>query len=78
MRKTSVYLTEDEAEELRRLAAATGRSQADLIRGGIQHVLLAGGRGSRQFHSLGKGHGGGDSYQPWDAGDLYRSVMERE
>ncbi len=78
MRKTSVYLTDDEAEELRKVAVATGRSQADLIREGIQHVLLATGTRNRQFHSLGKEHGGGSAYQSWDVDDLYRSVMGRE
>lgn len=78
MRKTSVYLTDDEAEELRSVAIATGRSQADLIRDGIQRALLASGVRNRQFHSLAKGHGGGTPYRSWDADDLYRSVMGQE
>lgn len=73
-----MYLTDDEAEELRSAAIATGRSQADLIRDGIQHVLLASGVRNRQFHSLAKGHGGGAPYRSWDADDLYRSVMGHE
>ena len=39
MRKTSVYLTDEEAEGLRRVAMATGKSQAELIREGVRHVI---------------------------------------
>lgn len=35
MEKTTVYLTGDQKEALRRAARATGRSEADLIREGI-------------------------------------------
>jgi hypothetical protein len=75
MKKTSVYLTEEEADGLARLAAATGRSQADLIRDGIRRVLENDGNGARRFHSLGKGHGDGTPYAPWRSEDLYDSVM---
>ena len=78
MRKTSVYLTDEEAEGLRRMASATGRSQADLIRDGIRHVLGSASPSPRQFHSLGKGQGGGDPYAPWDPDDLYRKVMGQQ
>ena len=36
MRKTSVYLTDDEAEGLRQLAVREGRPQAELIREGVR------------------------------------------
>lgn len=78
MKKTSVYLTDEEAEGLRNVAASSGRSQADLIRAGIRQVLLASGVEGRQFRSLGKGHGGGKPYEQWDAGEVYRSVMGSE
>ncbi len=57
MRKTSVYLSEEEAEALRRTAAETGRSQSDLIREGIRRVT---GRRARRFRSLGMGEGTGE------------------
>lgn len=75
MRKTSVYLSDEEVEGLRRVAKATGRSQAELIREGIRHVLLA--DGVRRFHSMGKGHGGGRPYERWDENELHRAVMGR-
>src|SRR3989304_3434062 len=39
MRKTSVYLTDDEAEGLRRLAVREGPPQAELIREGVRKVI---------------------------------------
>jgi Arc/MetJ-type ribon-helix-helix transcriptional regulator len=74
VRKTSVYLSDDEADGLRRAAEATGRSQSELIRAGIQMVLQASGVGKRQFHSMGKGHGGGAPYAPWDSDEVYKAV----
>src|SRR6266851_9265392 len=38
MHKTTVYLNDEEVQALRQLAAATGRSQADLIREAIRHA----------------------------------------
>jgi hypothetical protein len=75
MKKTSVYLTQDEADGLSRLATVTGRSRADLIRDGIHRVLMGDEAATRRFHSLGKGHGDGTPYAPWQSDDLYRSVM---
>jgi Arc/MetJ-type ribon-helix-helix transcriptional regulator len=57
MRKTTVYLTEEEAEALRRTAAETGRSQSELIREGIRRVTA---RRRRRFRSLGAGEGTGE------------------
>lgn len=73
MIKTTVYLSEDEAAELRRVAAVTGKSQSELIREGVRHVVAQ--APERKFHSLGKGQGDGTPYQGWDADALYREVM---
>ena len=78
MKKTTVYLSNEEAEGLRRVAIATGRSQAELIRTGIRHVLSAEEATPCTFHSLGKGRGGGDAYFPWDADDLYGTIMGQQ
>ena len=71
MKKTSVYLTEEDAAGLRRLAVREGRTQAELIRDGIQRVLQESGEKPREFRSLGKGRGGGREYTPWDVNALY-------
>jgi len=76
MRKTTVYLTDEEAEGLRRLAASTGKSQAELIRGGVRHVLS--GTERRTVHSMGLGAGSGAPVGRWDAEDLYRKVIGLE
>ena len=78
MKKTSVYLSTDEAEGLRRVAAATGKAQAELIREGVRRVIANEEGAERRFRSLGKGHGGGRPYQPWDGDDLYNSVIGSE
>lgn len=70
VRKTSVYLTDDEAEALRAQSRATGRPQAELIREGIHAVL--GHRPEQTFHSLRTGHGGGAERPRWDADELLR------
>jgi hypothetical protein len=77
MHKTSVYLTSDEAELLRRAAARTGRSQAQLIREGLRLVTGEERPTPRVFHSLGKGRGGGAPYRTWDAEELHRAVTGR-
>ncbi len=58
MRRTIVYLTDEEAEQLRRLSASTGQSQTALIRAAISR-LVGGQAATRVFHSLGKGEGDG-------------------
>jgi len=68
VRKTSVYLTDEEAEGLRALAAASGRSQADLIREGIRRVLSR--KPRRVFHSMGIAASGGGEPRRWDAEEL--------
>jgi dienelactone hydrolase len=78
MRKTSVYLTDEEAEALQRAARVTGRSQAELIRDGIRYVVSAASTETRRFHSMGMGHGGGQAYESWNADSLYREVVHPE
>ena len=39
MRKTTLYLPDDLKRELERAAAATGRSEADIVREGIRLAL---------------------------------------
>jgi hypothetical protein len=78
MRKTSVYLTDEEADALQRASKATGRSQAELIREGVRYVTAAAGAETRKFHSMGRGHGGGEAYQPWNADALYQHVVHPE
>jgi ribbon-helix-helix CopG family protein len=74
MYKTSVYLTPEEIELLRRTAARTGRSRAQLIRDGVRLVTGEAEPPERAFRSLGQGHGSGAPYRRWDAEELYRSV----
>lgn len=78
MGKTSVYLTDDEAEGLRRAAAETGRCQADLLRDGLYWVLMAVEAEQRQFLSLGAGRGGGAPHAPWDPDEVYEAAFGRE
>ena len=75
MRKTSVYLTDDEAEGLRRLAIREGRPQAEFIRAGIRHVIDEAGTRPRAFRSLGAGRGGGAPYERWSSSDLHDKVL---
>lgn len=74
MRKTSVYLTNDEAEELRRVSIREGRPQAELIREGVRHVIAEAGVERRMFRSMAKGRGGGEPYRKWGA-NVYDKVM---
>jgi hypothetical protein len=69
MRKTTVYLNEDEAEALRQLAAATGVSQAELIRDAIRQTVAK--RPRRQFRSLGQGKGPGTQTPRWSPAQVY-------
>ncbi len=57
MRKTSVYLSEEEWESLRRAATESGRSQSELIREGVRRVTRT---GARRFRSMGMGEGTGE------------------
>ncbi|MGH8884685.1 MAG: ribbon-helix-helix domain-containing protein [Egibacteraceae bacterium] len=74
MRKTTVYLSDEEAAELRRVSAVTGKSQSELIREGVRRIC--GEAPKRAFHSMGKGRGpGGPTPVTWDADALYDEVM---
>ena len=81
MRKTSVYLTDDEAEGLRQLAAREGRPQAELIREGVRKVIGEAGDRPRRFRSLGigRGHGGAPAGEGragrWTSDELYDKAM---
>jgi Arc/MetJ-type ribon-helix-helix transcriptional regulator len=68
MRKTSVYLSDDEAEGLRALARATGRSQAELIREGVRRLLLKSPK--RIFHSMAQGASDGPTLARWGSDEL--------
>lgn len=72
MRKTSVYLADQEAEGLRRAALAQDRSQADLIRDGIRTIIEEADAQPREFRSMGRGRGGGRPSTRWSADELYQ------
>lgn len=59
MRKTTVYLTDEEVAALHRTAARTGRSKSELIREGVRRVTR--GDRDRRFRSMGSGEGTGES-----------------
>jgi hypothetical protein len=73
MHKTTVYLNDEEVAALRQLAAATGRSQAELIREAIRHAAAK--APPRRFRSLGKGEGTGASAPHWDPSALYDKLF---
>ena len=75
MRKTSVYLTEDEAEGLRRVAIREGRPQAELIREGVRRVIDELDAAPRTFRSLGLGRG--PAYEGWSADELRDKALGR-
>lgn len=70
--KTTVYIDDSQAERLGRLASASGRSQAELIREGVERVLSE--APARTFRSMGKGRSGGKRERRWDAEELYRKA----
>lgn len=76
MRKTTVYLNEEEVEGLRRVSAETGASQSDLIRQGIR-VVLGDPPVERVFHSMGKGASGNRGPGRWTSEELYEKAFGR-
>ena len=77
MRKTSVYLTTDEAEGLRRLAVREGRSQAELIRDGVRRLIDDAPAVKRTFRSIGAGRSDGTVPRRWTSDELYDKAMGR-
>ena len=75
MRKTTVYLDDDEAEALRQLAATSGVSQAELIRGAVRQIVSQ--TPPPHFRSLGRGEGPGTSNVRWDPAALYDKAFGR-
>jgi hypothetical protein len=75
MRKTSVYLTQDEAEGLRHLAVREGRPQAELIREGVRRLIAEAGSRPRTFHSRGVGRSDGTRPRRWTSDELYRKAF---
>jgi hypothetical protein len=73
MHKTTVYLNDEEADALRQLAAATGQSQAELIREGIRHLTAQ--APPRKFRSLGKGSGTGTPNRSWNSAAVYAKLF---
>lgn len=73
MRKTSVYLTEEQAAGLRRIAVREGRPQAELIRAAIDRLVEEAERGTRRFRSLGLGRG--PAYEPWPVDEVARRAV---
>ena len=71
MVKTTVYLEDEDAAALRRLAARTGRSQAEIIREAVA-AATAGAR-KRRFRSHGAGRGTGEA-----VGRNAREILRRE
>jgi hypothetical protein len=71
VKKTSVYLSDEEAEQLRALAMASGRPQAELIREGVRAVLRR--RRRPTFRSMGAGESdSATTTRRWDAEELLR------
>jgi hypothetical protein len=77
MRKTSVYLTADEAEGLRRLAVREGRSQAELIREGVRRLIEDAPPVKRAFRSMGAGRSDGTAPRRWTSDELYEKATGR-
>jgi hypothetical protein len=57
------------------MAAATGRSQAELIRAGVQLVIEQG--PPRTFHSMAKGEGSGEAPPRWQPDEVYEKALGR-
>jgi hypothetical protein len=70
MKKTSVYLSDDDDAALRRAAEATGIARSDLIREGIRVVVLSHASPRRAFHSMGRGRSGSARSRRWTSDEL--------
>lgn len=77
MKKTSIYLTDDEVEGLRRLAAATGRPQAALVRDAVTEYVTKNAP-KRKFLSAGAGASGSKrSIADEDLDRLLYEILEK-
>jgi hypothetical protein len=74
MVKTTVYLDEGDAAALRRIAAETGRSQADIIREAIRSTTRA--SSPRRLRSVAAGRGSGEAVAR-QADDIVRGELGR-
>lgn len=72
MKKTSVYLDEEEVARLADLAEREQTTQADVIRRAIRQYEPVG-RGDREFALAGIGAGPGDSVADLDDDELFDS-----
>lgn len=77
MKKTTVYLSEDAALALRRLALQTGRPQAELVRDAIE-TYTAKNLSKRVFRSAGAGRSGRGRSIADDEEELLREGISRE
>jgi Ribbon-helix-helix protein, copG family len=75
MRKTSVYLDQDQAQRLARLAAQEGRSQAEILREAVASYQPKPSQ-DRNFALTGSGHGDGSSIADVPEEDLLEGFGE--
>ena len=75
MRKSSLYLDDTDVVRLRRLAAAEGRSQAEVIRAALAAYEARTGP-DRQFELAGSWAGDGTSIAEVDEAELLRGFGE--
>ena len=71
MKKTSVYLSDEEDEALSRAAETTGIARSALIREGIRSVVLVHAGRPRAFHSMGRGRSGSVKPRRWTSEELF-------
>jgi hypothetical protein len=75
MRKTSVYLDEDQAQRLARLAREEGRPQAEILREAVA-TYQPKPSPDRNFALAGSGHGDGSSIADIPEEDLLKGFGE--
>jgi predicted transcriptional regulator len=71
--KTTVYLSDEEAEGLRRVAASTGKSQSALIRAGVRQVIAQ--PYKRTFHRMGIAEGPPYAQVRWTGNEIQRRAI---
>ena len=77
MKKTTGYLSEDSAAQLRRLAAETGMPQAELVREAVETYVAARAK-PRKFLSAGSGHSGRTQSIAEDEEEILRRDVRRD